>query len=318
MKHNTDASPLIAADLSGRIIYCNEAAHRICAAIAFGGEINDIFPTLEARRRRARAAGRRSFLIPSAETKCGDTMVDLTHEATHGVTRLYPGSSGRTGASAISYDAIAREFMRAAASDDNLASRRITELYDTLVSQDTVFVRGRGKRLYIFREIMEHFMDNLIPRLRSIRRGVIMRVGASFAQSGVIDCDPFAFCFMLAAVISAVGFVSDGDIVIEAEHTGKRASVSVSARLRRGFTAADTVSFGSHAPDIIYARILADAIGCGMEPPVIVDTDSVKIMLTPRVTSYYPDWLKDRPSDGLFLDAVAKAAVRLIEVSEKP
>lgn len=316
MKNKNDGvipseSPLIVADLHGDIIYCSEAAHQICAAAVCGENVFRLFPALVARRRQARASGRRSFMMAAAETPCGEIMVDLTKEASDGLLRLYLMSPASV--RELSYDEIADEFSLAAESRGHSASRRFTALYDLLVSQGTVFFRSRGRGPYNLRRAIFHFEHSVSPCLRHIGRELICREESNVTEACVIDCDIYAYYLMLSAITAAVGYASRGQIFLLASYTGDRSVVTVSTKTRANMHITDISSFGPHSVDLLYAGVLARASGCEITSDF---KDDVTFTLTARTSDYYPGWLKESPDPEYFLKSAADMASRIISKTE--
>ena len=304
--------PLILSDIAGTVIFINDAAHKSCAAINYGDNIFEHFPSLDEAMRRARAASLRSFTLP--KTKYGDIMFDLSFEIPDGIIRIYPPHNIRqvTNTQALSYKSIELEFLRAAAISGHEGARRVTELYDALSAARSPFFRETGASTHKLQELLTLYFDSALPAVRHIRHRLILRCGSSVTGSTLINCDAYAFFLLISALAASVGFAARGDIVIEAEHTGERAIISVSADMRANIVISDTASFGVHAPDVIFAKTLARASGAEL----LLDTSDRRISFTVRMRAgeYYSEYLKENTGEDYFLRIYAASASKLITI----
>lgn len=303
--------PYCVSDLDGTLIYCNDAASEACAALAYGKNIFDIFPGLDEAVRRARAEGRRTLTLPLPDCD-GDVIFDLSKEISDRVIAIYPALRGtdRKEVSLSAYRRTALEFLRLASVSGHEGSRRATELYDALLAVDPFFFRKRGLALYNLKTLLSQYFDSAVSSIRHIGHRLILRSGASVTDSALIDCDPYVFFLMLSSFASAVSYAARGDITIEAEHTGGKALITVGADIRRGITISDTSSFGVHAPDVLFAEVLAHASGC--ETSLDADGGRVRFSVSIRAGEYYSEYLKADVGETYILELYANAAARLI------
>ncbi len=299
--------PLFASDAKGSVIYCNDAAHRKCAALEYGDNVFERYPMLADLLTRARATGARSFIL--RDTRDGDVLVDLTREAADNMI-FYNPPSGSVPVTVLSYKEVAERFRLASLSSYPESARRITELYEALVSDRTLFFRGRELRPMILTDILSSFFDSALPRMRNIGHGLILRADETVTSQTIVFGDPYALMLMIAAMASAVGYAAEGDVVISAHSYGIVSTLTVSAKNRPNVTITDTASFGPHSPDVLFANMLARAFG--NELALASDGDAVSFTLTVSSDAYRQSRLQNRDTYEFTLSSMARLASSVI------
>ncbi len=299
-------APFVVADSDGNIIYANDAAHEICAALISGENVFSIFPTLQFECRAARAEGRRVVRLRFP----GEAIDTLTAELCGGLLRLYPNA--QTIPAGPIYEEAAREFALTYPDPKNEARTR--ELYETLVSSGSAFLRSRAVSEHAFIMLLTGFFDSALPRMRNIGHRLVLTVDKTVTDESTVNTDIYSFHLMLSAVCAAVGYAAEGDVTVRASHTVTDAVLTVSAARRKGLPDGDETFFGPHTPDIMFAGSLAHASGCELSKSI---TESeVSVTLTIPASGYYPEWLKQPAAELLVAAESAEAAAELISSAE--
>lgn len=293
-------TPLIITDKNGIIIYCNEAAHNICAAVSFGTSIENLLCGDELTAYKAAlSSALQSFSVKSSNLGGSELIFDLTKERADGVRYVHIRESADI-KSTISYKDVEDSFAHAV-SDPRLSRRRITELYETLAPSAATFGSGRHLELYNLHDLTAPLYDRIIPNLLSVYGDVISEEIGITDQS-VVYAEPYGLYLTISAMMSAASAVSpDGGILLRIEDRGDAVIFEVSASDARIFD--DPIRmFGVHYIDVLYAETLARTSGYvftyenNRGTSGANDTHNVNFTLSVKCRDYYPAYLKAKSS----------------------
>lgn len=167
----------------------------------------------------------------------------------------------------------------------------LTSLYERAVSFcPRPYLRAVSEQPFL--PIIDEFMNKIAPNLRTIRRGIVCRVGGSVDDGSAVLTERREFIIALAAMCAAVGFASRGAINIGVEHFRSNADICVSADIRTGIGGAGAALFGPRAADAVFAVHTLRALG--HRAKIEADGGSVAFSLSARASAYHPSELKQR------------------------
>ncbi len=306
ISENPASGPLVIAKNTGEIIYCNDAAHMICAAIVCGADAFTLFPPLKDAYRAARANGERSFRLREPGALVGWLIADLTFDDTENIIKLFPMQSREV--LHVDYAEAAREFADLSKTDPN--PRRVSELYEVLTSSDGVFLRGHEVAPRDFAELINGFFNSALPKMRTIGQTLVLNIDDSVLPGALICSDIYTFELILSALASALGYTTKTGVTVTASHTEDFAVVTMCAEKRDAVDIRDAASFGPHSSDVLFAETLARVTGSELT----LSSDGKLVTFTLRVPArnYYPEWLKNGAWDVFFIETSANVAAHLI------
>ena len=294
-------TPLIITDKNGIIIYCNEAAHNLCAAVFFGTSIEDLMCKDELDTyRSALSTALQSFSVRLSALDGADLIFDLTKERSDGVRYVHVRQKSSEIKSAISYNDIADSFAHAV-SDPRLSKRRVTELYETLMPSGITFGSGSRLMLYKLSDLTAQLYERIIPNLMSVY-GDVTSEEVGITDESIVYAEPYGLYLTLSAMMSAASAVSpDGGIRLLIEDRGDAVIFEASAD---GVKISDDPmrTFGVHYVDILYAQTLACASGYvfayenNRGTSGASSSGKVCFTLAVKCRDYYPAYLKAKSS----------------------
>ncbi len=258
-----EALPVYATDRNFTVIFCNEAAHKKCAALEYGDDLCLRYSDVKRRVEEARASGLSTFVL--TETYDGDVLVDLSTEDKDNVIffRPLPQKEPR----ALSYEDIVREFALSSSEECPETDLRVAQLCEALASGNIPpCFRGKAQSPLLLSDLLSAFRSIASSNKARIGRDVVLSCDRSVTPFFVINGDAYALMLTLFSICSAVGFAASGELTMSVRCTASAAEFTVSANVRRGITIVDTASFGPHAPDVLFACSLARAMGCILLP----------------------------------------------------
>lgn len=286
--------PLIITDKNGLIIYCNEAAHNLCAALSLGETIEMLFDEDELVLYKQRlSSGVGSFSVDSSVLGGAKLIFDLTKEAVNGTRQIYVSRGSDEEITSISYAELAKSFSYAL-SDSTRSKRRFTELYEMLTSNNSSFRIIQQLKIYNLRELLDSFYEHILPNFLAVY-GKIIETERGITEESVIFADPYSFYLTVSAMLSVASFVSqDHKIELDIDDRGDFTIVSVTA-LTSCFS--DPIRmYGTHYIDLIFAETLANASGCKFSVENNRDTRRLRLTLCIKCHDYYPAYLKAKAS----------------------
>lgn len=288
-------TPLIITDKNGTIIYCNEAAHNICAAVSFGNSVEKLFNEAElGTYKLALSSALHSFSVKSSALGGAELIFDLTKERRRGVRYIRIKNLSLPSRTDISYESVANDFMNAVYGK-NLSGRRFTELYETLASDGCVFGSCRHLAVFGLRELTDRFYKHIIPKLLSVY-GNIFTSESGITDESVVYAEPYGLYLAVSAMMSAAAYVSDGNVSLHTEDRGDTVTFEVSAPVTRGLCGDEVHLYGVHYVDLLYAETLARASGYGFTYENNRGNGNVCLTLSVKCRDYYPAYLKAKSS----------------------
>lgn len=294
-------TPLIITDKNGIIIYCNEAAHNICAAVSFGNSVEDLLRGEElSAYKAALSSAIPSFSVKSSVLGDSELVFDLTKERSDGIRYVHV-KNGVFADTTVSYRDIADCFSNAVA-DARLSKRRFTELYETLAPKCTTFGSGRHLALYALRDLTESFYEHILPNLLSVY-GDVTSEQIGITSDSVVYAEPYGLYLTLSAMMSAASYVSaGGGIAVRIEDRGDAVIFEVSASTSEETHSDPIDMFGVHYVDVIYAETLARTSGYiftyenNRGTPPASSASKMYFTLSVKCRDYYPAYLKAKSS----------------------
>ncbi len=289
-------TPLIITDKNGTIIYCNEAAHNICAALSFGNSIESLFNEDELNLyKRSLGSAVSSFSVKSSVLKDAELIFDLTKEVSDGTRQIFIRRSASSAIPSVSYENVAKEFS-SALSNSALSKRRFTELYETLSSQNTSFELIRHLDLFDLKSLLDSFYTHVLPNFLPVY-GTIHTTEVGITEKSVIYAEPYGFYLTLCAMLSAASFVScNQDINLNIDDRSDAVTVNVSVTADEARFDEPIRMYGIHYVDIIFAETLSRASGYLFSYENNRDTGRVSFTLYVKCRDYYPVYLKAKSS----------------------
>lgn len=294
-------TPLIITDKNGTIIYCNEAAHNICAALSFGNSVKSLFNDDELNSyKQALGAASDSFSVKSSFLGGAELIFDLTKEASDGTRQIFIRKSTSAAISSVSYENVASEFASAlrdsALSDCNHSKRRFTELYETLAALSSSFDLIRHLDIFELRALIDAFHTHILPNFLPVY-GTVHTTETGITEKSVVYAEPYGFYLTLCAMLSAASFVScDQDILLDIDDRCDAVAINVSVTADEARFDDPIPMYGVHYVDIIFADTLARASGYLFSYESNRDTGRVCFTLYVKCRDYYPIYLKAKSS----------------------
>lgn len=293
-------TPLIITDKNGTIIYCNEAAHNIGAALSFGNSVEALFNEDELNSyKQALGSAVSSFSIKSSALRDAELIFDLTKEATDGTRQIFIRRSASSEIFSVSYESVAEEF--ASILSDGVLScsasrRRFTELYEMLSSHSSSFELIRHLDIFNLRSLLDSFYTHILPNFLSVY-GTVHKAEVGITDKSIVYAEPYGFYLTLCAMISAASFVSyDQNINLCIDDRGDAVTVNTSVTADSTRFDEPIRMYGVHYVDIIFAETLSRASGYLFSYENNRDTGRVCFTLYVKCRDYYPVYLKAKSS----------------------
>lgn len=141
-------------------------------------------------------------------------------------------------------------------------------------------------------------VSSLLSHLYPVMRGAVCRIDSDVCDGSLVITDTSALTLAVAAMCSAVTFVSRGVVNVKIEHRDADAVITVCAERRRGVCGDGLAVFGARAVDAVFACDAARE--CGHKIEMIQTGVRLGMSLTARANDYYPSWLKQSRSLYIF------------------
>ncbi len=253
-------TPTVITDRNGKIIFINEAAHGICAALVIGDNIRNTPTAYESYKGSVR--GTRTFYL--APKKAMPTPVSYDELKTVILDKSKLGIQSKL---------------------------RFSELYEALLSNLHRIGSDSSKTVSSLSEFTEDLISSVLPRLLYAGGNAIYTKDPSVTASSVIFAEVCGLYMILSAVFSVLS-VADSDITFSCIDLGDKAEFSFRATVKLGKSYESPTDFGVRSADLLFAEALSRASGYEFS----IFHDRVKNALTVSVCvpslDYYPEYLK--------------------------